>query len=259
MAVAFEAQGRGPVLILVHNAGTDRGLWRPLVDRLAHRFTLVSLDLPGFGASPPAADPTLRAHADAVGEVLDEVGPVAGLVGHCVGGAAVWDLALRRPEAVPRLVLSAPATLATMRAGPYGLLQRHLPGHARRDRLAMASARAVLGLGPTRRAIVRSQTRATGAVRRHIDRCHARPDHLESLHRLLHRFDTFAGLDRPEARPPMPTLLLWGRRNRVLPVARMGAVAEVVRPQAQAVLEAGHLAMLDVPDAFAAQLTGFLR
>ena len=256
--VAFEERGVGPTLLFVHNAGTDRHLWGPVVDRLASRFRCVSLDLPGFGASPPVEEPTLRAHADAVAWVVGRVGGVDALVGHCVGGAACWDLARRRPELVPRLVLSAPATLATMQAGPYGVLQRNLPGHPRRDRLALAAARAVLGFSATRWAVVRSQTRVRGGARSHLDHCHARPDHLDSLHRLLHHFDSFGVLDEPEAAVSMPTMLLWGSRNRVLPVSRMAAVAWGLRPAEQHVLPAGHLAMLDEPDAFAERVEGFL-
>lgn len=255
MGPAFEVQGQGPTVVFVHNAGTDCGLWAPVVERLVGRFTCVALDLPGFGESPAPQDPCLGAYVDAVGQVVDEVGPVAGLVGHCVGGAACWELVRRRPEVTRRLVLSAPATLATMQAGPYGVLQRHLPGHPRRDRVALWLARAGLGFGPTRRLVVRSQTRH---VTEHLDACHGRADHLESLHGLLHRFDSFGVLDEADARPAVPTMLLWGRWNRVLPVARMEPVAEVVQPVEEHVLEAGHLAMVDEPGRFADLVARFV-
>src|SRR5215213_2952379 len=48
-----EVRGTGEPLLLVHGTGNSLHLWDPLVERLAARRTVISVDLPGLGASPP--------------------------------------------------------------------------------------------------------------------------------------------------------------------------------------------------------------
>ena len=56
MGLAFERRGDGPALVLLHPLGADRRAWDPVVDRLARERTVVTVDLPGFGASSPLPD-----------------------------------------------------------------------------------------------------------------------------------------------------------------------------------------------------------
>jgi pimeloyl-ACP methyl ester carboxylesterase len=51
--VHHEVRGTGEPLLLVHGTGSSLRVWDPLVERLAARRTVIAVDLPGFGASPP--------------------------------------------------------------------------------------------------------------------------------------------------------------------------------------------------------------
>ena len=48
-----EERGTGEPLLLVHGTGSSLRVWDPVVERLAARRTVIAVDLPGFGASPP--------------------------------------------------------------------------------------------------------------------------------------------------------------------------------------------------------------
>jgi pimeloyl-ACP methyl ester carboxylesterase len=52
-AVAFDRTGSGAPLVLVHGLGGERHVWAPVIDRIADRRDVVTVDLPGFGESPP--------------------------------------------------------------------------------------------------------------------------------------------------------------------------------------------------------------
>ena len=48
-----EVRGTGEPLLLVHGTGGSVRVWDPVVERLAARRTVIAVDLPGFGTSPP--------------------------------------------------------------------------------------------------------------------------------------------------------------------------------------------------------------
>ena len=53
--LAYIVQGQGPLVILVHGLGASMSDWRFQVAPLAERLQVATVDLPGFGDSPPPA------------------------------------------------------------------------------------------------------------------------------------------------------------------------------------------------------------
>jgi pimeloyl-ACP methyl ester carboxylesterase len=261
--VAARVVGSGPAVVLVHNAGNDHHNWDPQIAALSADRTVVALDLAGFGASrAPATDPTLALYAEQLLAVLDGLDlEQADVVGHCVGGAAAWRLALDQRDRVRSLALMSPATLHTMQAGPYGALYRLARSSGAGDRLATALARTIVALGPTRRAAIRVQLGAGDAPPdfvRHCEALYARPDNLAALRALLLHFDSFASLDTA-GHPGCPTLLLWGTANRILPFGASPPVRERLQPDHDVVLHgAGHLVMQERPAAISELLWRWL-
>ncbi len=97
MALHHEREGDGPPLLLVHGIGMSAAAWTAVVPRLQDRFTVVTVDLPGFGASPPlAGPPTLPALADACAALMrDELGfDEWSVAGNSLGGGVAVHLAL---------------------------------------------------------------------------------------------------------------------------------------------------------------------
>src|SRR5579863_9536640 len=53
MELAYERHGTGPTLVLLHGVGHRRQAWQPVLDLLTPHRTVIMVDLPGHGDSPP--------------------------------------------------------------------------------------------------------------------------------------------------------------------------------------------------------------
>lgn len=108
MRLAWESQGDGVPVILIHGLGYTRQGWGPLRELLARRYRVLSYDNRGIGESEIAPGPYTVAQlaGDAV-QVLDEaVVRRAHVVGASLGGMVAQLLAAEQPERVEKLVLA---------------------------------------------------------------------------------------------------------------------------------------------------------
>ncbi|RCV48231.1 alpha/beta fold hydrolase [Marinitenerispora sediminis] len=94
--IVYDRRGAGTPVVLLHGLGHSRRAWDPVVDALAARHDVVSVDLPGFGQSPwPAADAPydIPALVRAVSGLCDYLGlRRPHLVGNSLGGAIALEL-----------------------------------------------------------------------------------------------------------------------------------------------------------------------
>lgn len=92
--------GQGPALLLLHGWPEFWLAWEPVMQRLAHRYTLVAPDLRGFGDSDKPAGPFgPNDHTADMLALLDALDiKRVGVVGHDVGGAAMQPLARKAPN-----------------------------------------------------------------------------------------------------------------------------------------------------------------
>ncbi len=120
--VAYYRAGIGPPLLLVHqpHAGGSAGEWRAVFLELANRFTVFAPDLLGFGLSEkPNIRYTGPLFADLLNDFLQDVIAVpASAIGSGLAAAYLVNTAVRRPEALERLVLVNP-TGCTMNLPRY--------------------------------------------------------------------------------------------------------------------------------------------
>jgi aminoacrylate hydrolase len=139
--IAYDVTGNGPPVLLVQGAGVCGEGWRPQVDALAGRFTLITFDNRGFGrSSMPAGRLTIEDMAEDALALADAVGAARfHLAGHSMGGLIAQEVALRAPERVltlsflctfargPQASRITPALLLTslrMRIGPRAARRR---------------------------------------------------------------------------------------------------------------------------------------
>ena len=105
----YRVDGQGPPVVFCHGRASTHMSWVHQVVALRDRYTCITYDLRGFGASSEAPDdPGLAAHGDDLKGLLDHLGvEQTFLVGQSMGGFGVMQFALRYPERVLGLALTS--------------------------------------------------------------------------------------------------------------------------------------------------------
>ena len=89
--LAYERHGTGPALVLLHGVGHRRQAWQPVLDLLTPHRTVIMVDLPGHGDSPPLRTegrPVIRAIAGEIVAFFDALGlDRPHVAGNSLGGA----------------------------------------------------------------------------------------------------------------------------------------------------------------------------
>ncbi len=115
MHLAYQISGPdgAPPMVLLHGLGERAASWDPVLDALSKTFRVYAVDLRGHGDSDWPGTYSFELMADDVIDLLDELrlSSVA-LVGHSMGGAVAYRVAVSRPDLVGRLVVEdAPPAL----------------------------------------------------------------------------------------------------------------------------------------------------
>jgi 4,5:9,10-diseco-3-hydroxy-5,9,17-trioxoandrosta-1(10),2-diene-4-oate hydrolase len=262
--VRYLTAGEGSPLVLLHGTGDSAADWQGVLPELARRHRVIAPDFPGCGGSDrPRAGYSPAGLADFVGRLLDALEiPGAALVGNSVGGLAALRFALEAPGRVPALVLVAAAGLG--REVTPGMRALVVPGFGE-----WATALALTPPGWAQRLWWRLHTlfahprRAPAGWLDEQGRLGRRPDFLANTLEILRAVIGPAGqrdilLDRlPEL--AMPTLILWGERDQILPLAHAHAAAGRLRRGRLAVLpDCGHLPHVECPERFLEALGSWL-
>jgi len=241
-------KGSGVPLVLIHGFAADSYGWRPLEDALPKDQALIRIDLPSHGRSPLRRVAGFADLAKQLVQVFDRVaeGPVH-LLGHSLGGGLALALADIRPRQVRTLSLIAPAGLGPeidgaalngiARAGSVDSLAPWLKRlTARPDGISHDFAKAAMlaRLDPA----LREAQQELAAV--------LFPDGVQA-------FDLTAALSRIA----MPTLMIWGRDDHILPWRQaLAAPGEVALHLLRGV---GHVPQIEDPATVAALIGRHLR
>ncbi|MGH9503041.1 MAG: alpha/beta fold hydrolase [Terriglobales bacterium] len=107
VALHYLTAGHGPMVVLIHGYAETSRMWRPLIPKLADRFTVIAPDLPGIGDSAIPADgldmktAAIRIHALARSLGAEK----ADVVGHDIGLMVAYAYAAQFPAEVTKLVV----------------------------------------------------------------------------------------------------------------------------------------------------------
>ena len=130
--IRYLRRGSGEPLVLIHGLGGSSRIWRPVLDRLSSARDVITVDLPGFGDSPPlppAARATPRALAQAVSALYVELGiERPHVAGNSLGGWVALELG--REDATSVAAIS-PAGLWRRPLGPARIDSRRLADRMR--------------------------------------------------------------------------------------------------------------------------------
>jgi pimeloyl-ACP methyl ester carboxylesterase len=264
--VGFRIAGEGPLIVLLHGITSTSDVWLEAMGRLAERYTVVAPDLLGHGRSAkPRGDYSLGAYASGGRDLLGVLGFERGtVVGHSLGGGIALQFAYQFPEYCERLVLVS--------SGGLGKEVHPLLRAA-----ALPGAELVLPL------IIRDWAIDAGsAVAGVLDRFgfSAGPDLAEAARgyasladrgareAFLHTLRAVVDLegqrvnatDRLYLAERLPTLLIWGTDDPIIPIEHGRAARERI-PESRLVeiSGSGHWPQLDDPDRFVAELTEFVE
>jgi pimeloyl-ACP methyl ester carboxylesterase len=264
--VAFRTAGDGPVVVLIHGMARSSDTWEHVMPALAGRFTVVAPDLLGHGDSAkPRGEYSVSAHANVLRDLLAALGHAhATLVGHSFGGGVAMQLAYQFPARCERLVLVASGGLGR----EVSLLLRSLsvPGAEQlfpllcSPALRHAGTRLAAWLGgmglraaPRLEEIWRSYAAlADGDARRAFFR---------TLRAVIEPGgQAVCARDRLYLASQVPTLIVWGARDALIPLEHGVAAHEAIPGSRLEVFEqAGHFPHCEAPGRFVEAVVGFIE
>ncbi|MCX5850293.1 MAG: alpha/beta hydrolase [Deltaproteobacteria bacterium] len=109
MNIHYKDEGQGPVLILLHGVCASLHTWDGWTERLKGHYRVIRLDIPGFGLTGPAPDPSLYKIDEAVNlfeKIVNEMKlKKFYLAGNSLGGYIAWNYTLKNPNKVEKLIL----------------------------------------------------------------------------------------------------------------------------------------------------------
>jgi pimeloyl-ACP methyl ester carboxylesterase len=263
--VTYHRAGDGPAVLLVHGITSSSRTWKTVMPALAQHYDVLAPDLLGHGRSAkPRGDYSLGAYAAGLRDLLVALDvPRVTVVGHSLGGGVAMQFAYQFPERVERLVLvdsgglgaevslllraatlpGAEYVLPVLASGPLrgagaavGSVLGRVGLRASADLRGMVEGFDSLGDAGARRAFVHT-------ARSVIDPAGQRVDATDRLYLSEH----------------VPSLIVWGERDRMIPVAHgRAAHAQMPGSRLEVFAGAGHFPFNDDPERFVALLHDFI-
>lgn len=263
--VGYRSAGSGPVIVLIHGMAGSSATWQSVIPALAERFTVVAPDLVGHGASEkPRADYSLGAFASGVRDLMLALGHErATLVGQSLGGGVAMQFAYQFPERCERLVLVSSGGLGD----EVNVLLRLLTLPGAEIVLPLACNRWIHGLGLGVAGLLERVGLRTGP---HLDEMWQSYGSLADgetrtafLHTLRSVIDVagqrVSAADRLYLAAAVPTLIIWGDRDRIIPVEQGRATHRAVPGSRLEIFEgAGHFPHCEQPARFVDVLVEFM-
>ena len=263
--VSYRCAGEGPVLLLIHGIAGSSRAWTEVMPLLSRYFTVVAPDLIGHGESAkPLGDYSLGAHASGVRDLLAVLGiERATLVGHSLGGGVAMQLAYQHPEVCQRLVLVDSGGLGREVSWILRLLS--LPGA---EFLMPALFPPVVRSGgnAVARFLYDLGLRSGGAAE--TWRAYASLTESSNRHAFVRTVravidpggQSVSARDRLYLMSNVPTLIMWGDQDHIIPVDHAYATHRAVPASRLEIIEgSGHFPHVEMPDRFAEVLTDFVH
>jgi pimeloyl-ACP methyl ester carboxylesterase len=257
LTLRYVRKGAGESIVLLHGLASSIVTFRAILPDLARDHDVIAVDLPGFGGSEIPSDLTLALLPEAVLALLDRLGVhSATLLGNSLGGGVAAWIAAEHKERVDRLVL--------VDSVGFNLERKDWP---RTLRLSLAMGR-VLDPLPLRRLIVSHALHEVffdpGRVTRsEVDEYLApllRPGAPAASRAILSSSAEVAPRLLGAIRElSLPTLVVWGREDRWIPVGQALLFAQAIPGARLAILDGcGHMPQEECPERTLAEVRRFL-
>ena len=250
---AWDLQGEGPPVVLIHGFGLNRAMWQWQLPALAPDFSVLTYDLLGQGESaPPDGTPGLAMFSAQLLRLMDRCGiERAAVVGFSLGGMIARRFALDRPDRLSALaILNSPHDRSPDEREAVRARARQTEAHGPSANVEPALERWFTPKFRTESAEVIALVRAWITSND--------PAVYPQIYRVLAEGDVeiAEGLERIAC----PTLVMTGADDPGNTPAMAGAMARLI-PSARVVILPGlrHMALAESPQAVNAPLSAFLR
>lgn len=236
-----KSTGRRPPIVFIHGSGGNAGLWQKVMDGLSGQYRCFAVDLPGHAASQGEGMKSIREYCFFMKSFLDALGLESVVLGgHSMGGGIVQDFALQYPRKLKALLLIG--TGARLRVLPEALEMNRkmasgeIPPKFYPCGFAEKASPEILSEGEREWA-------KTGSKVRYYDFL------------ACDQFDIMGEMEKIR----LPALILCGREDHLTPVKYSEFLNKKMAGSRLEVVEgAGHMVMLEAPQAVCGAILGFL-
>jgi pimeloyl-ACP methyl ester carboxylesterase len=262
--IAYREAGRGPALLLIHGMAGSSATWQAIIPQLSKKFRVIAPDLLGHGMSAkPRGDYSLGAFAVFLRDLLDELGVNrATVIGQSLGGGIAMQFSHQHRDYCERLALIGSGGL-----GPdLSPLLRMLSAPGAEFVLPVVAPQRVLSLGNklgswlTSAGIQSPRAGEMWNAYSSLSDAQTRRAFLRTLRSVVdHRGQAVSALNKLHLATGLPTLLIWGDHDRIIPVAHAYAAHDAVAGSRLEVLKGvGHFPHAEAPMAVADILEDFI-
>jgi len=244
--VRYYAAGQGEPLVVIHGGGGDARTWWNNIAELSTKYAVYAPDLPGFGGSAPLS---ANYYIPELAEFIDKFAAGLGLekfnlVGHSLGGGIALDYTLKKPNKVKKLVLVS--SLCLGREIAFWVRLFSIPAIVR-----SVGSVAMYGI------------KAARWVYKKIKSADFTMPFTETSMIIGENMSTFKQqslvLESQLPEVNVPTLLIWGARDPIVPVKHAYAAARVIPDcRVKVFKNRGHNVHRDELKQFSLILEGFL-
>jgi pimeloyl-ACP methyl ester carboxylesterase len=262
--IAYRDAGDGHALLLIHGMAGSSATWRAIIPRLSKKYRVIAPDLLGHGMSAkPRGDYSLGAFAVFLRDLLDELEVErVTVIGQSLGGGIAMQFTHQHRDYCERLALIGSGGL-----GPdLSPVLRMLSAPGAELVLPIVAPQPVLNLGNKLASWLSSagvQAPRAGEMWQaysSLSDARTRQAFLRTLRSVVdYRGQAVSALNKLHVAAGLPTVLIWGDDDRIIPVAHAYAAHDAVVGSRLEVLEGiGHFPHVEAPGAVADILEDFI-
>ncbi len=240
-------------ILFIHGLGSSSDRWLGIPDSLSANFHTIALDLPGFGESdkPTTMNYTIQNFRETIVDFINKLGINNGktsIVGHSLGGFIAAEVTIENKNLVERLVL---IDSSGMLKKPTSLLEEYLQAAMNPTKDNVRKVFEQMVANPAR---IPSKL-----VEGFISRINSPNAKNAFKSTLQNSANTQIKLERLELIEDIPTLILWGVKDKVIPINHSKLFQEAIaNSRVEIIQDAGHAPFAEKPDQVCKILRNFL-
>ena len=257
LQVHYRDQGKGFPLLLLHGAFSSLHTFNAWTRELSPDFRVIRLDLPGFGLTGHVNGTgyTRHVYTTCINKFLDKLGvDKCYIAGSSLGGWIAWEVALEYPDLITKMILIGAAGYIKRKDYPLPFKMAQIPflNH-------------VINNITPRRLVARFVKEVYGDEQKVTDELIDRYQDMFMINGNRKAFISIANtrFERNDDKIKdikTPTLILWGKEDRWIPLEHAYRFKDEL-PNAKLIVYegVGHIPMEEIPEQSAKDVVAFLR